>query len=368
MDKSPFSTVIAAILAALAILLLSATVVAVNMQRHLMNPETYKDTFAQQDLYQHIPELVAGQLTENLSKPEGKQAEDAPAVFLFLDTDDWTLILEEVMDEAWSRRQVEAVIDGVFTLFNGEAEAVQIPISLQELKTAFSGPGGERILKMMFGSLPDCTLEDVGDFVTRLIFEGTFELPSCSLPDEVLDPILNQVHALITPAVETIPDLLVVTLTRSDFEVTNPMRSGKSSNLVDRYQTVRTLIRFGPWVIGVLLALITVVAVRSWQDLLVWWGWPLFIGGAVIWLPLLLGGKTIARLLESYIALRAPRVFSAEVVEMAATIIGQIVREMFIPLKEQAGWLLAAGLTLLALASVIKWRTERTLSGADPES
>jgi hypothetical protein len=368
MGKSPVLTVIATILAAIAVVLIPVTLVAFNLQQHLMDPQTYKDVFAQQELYNRIPGLVARQLTQRLNPPGGKQATDAPAVFLFMDEEDWTLILEEMLDKDWSQRQVEAVIDGVFTLFNGEVEVVQVPISLQELRAALNGPEGERILKIMFGSLPDCTMEDVSDFVTRLIFSGDFELPACSLPDEILDPILREAHALITPAFDRIPDTLQITLSRSNFDISDPALPGHSFNLVDRYQTVQTVIRFGPWTIFTLLVLIALAVVRSWRNLLVWWGWPLFLGGAAIWLPILVSGNLFVLLLEKNIAIRAPRAFSVEVVEMATAIMGQIVREMFIPLRQQSGLLAAAGFILLAAAFYLKRRNESTSASTGLES
>lgn len=359
MDKvTSISKVIATILAALAVMGIAIFLVAVNLQQYLMNPQTYKDVFAQQELYQRIPALIAGQLTENLNQSDGNQADEDPAVFLSLDTDDWTLILEEVLDEDWSQRQVETVIDGVFTLLNGEVETVQIPISLQELKIALKGPEGQNILKLMFGRLPDCTLQDVSDFAARLIFEGNLELPACSLPDEVLDPVLGQVHKLLFPAIGLIPDTLQISLSRSDFDTTNPLRPDKTINLVDRYQTVQEVIRYGPWGVALLLALIAAIVVRSWRDLLNWWGWTLFLGGVVIWLPIPTGGNLYARLIENYLAVNAPRIFSPEVVGMAVSITGQIVREMFIPIREQSGIVSATGFALLAAAFILKKREE----------
>jgi hypothetical protein len=341
------------LLAAILTFLLPTVLLTFNLQKHLMAAEPYKAAFSQQGLYRQIPELLAGQVIDGLSQDPAQTGATAPQLFGFLDEKELTLILEEMVSEDWSQMQVEDVIEALFAFLNGETERLEFTISLIELKTALSGPQSQKIFDLMIASMPPCTAADLEAVIFSLLAGGEFQLPICALPGEIMSMGEGIVQKLLAPLIDNVPAAISVSLSQADFEVPNPDQPGQTSNLVDDYRTLRRLFQRGPQVVIVLFVLIALLAVRSWRGLLRWWGWPLFLGSGIVFLPLLFFGNQIVSGIEDYVFLRAPAAFSVEIVNTFTEIVGQIATGTFATIGVQAVILISAGFAVLVVDFLI---------------
>ena len=355
MEKPSYlSKVIASFFAILLILLLPAGLLAFNMQKDFMNPEPYKAALDQQGFYQQIPELIAVQLTELNSTSAQDNTEDPSELFGFLDTEELTSILDEVISDQWSQTQVENGIDTLFSFFNGDAEQFTLSLSLAEVKSTLNGPKSEQVIDLLIASLPPCTGAEIEAALLNLLITGELNLPLCAPPEEILafgDEILQ---ALLPTFVNSIPETLSIRLTIEDFNVADPSRPDETTNLVENYRAVREWLQYLPYFMGLLLVLIALFSGPTWRRIPLWWGLSVSIGSAItLLLARFASAQIISEILEFLFA-RIPERFLVQFREIITDSVSQIVVDGLNAIVIQAAVLLAIGIGLILVGYLLQ--------------
>ena len=106
----------------------------------LLNPEFYKQTLDEVDIYQRLPESLAAQLAGNLTPSAGDA--DSGISFMIFDDQAWESVLLEIVDPAWIQSQFTILPSGVVVKIApepppaGGSAACTTPILTSKIKHA----------------------------------------------------------------------------------------------------------------------------------------------------------------------------------------------------------------------------------------
>jgi hypothetical protein len=295
--------------------------------RQLLNPDFYKQTLADQGIYDKLPEYLAEQLAaeispgicfENPELPRCKTEEgsssknDLPIYLLILDQEEWESILTTIIEPAWLQTQTENIIDQFFDVLLTSEDPVNTPIliSLVELKSRLAGPEGTQALLLILNAQPSCTVEQLlGLLQLGLGLPTNLETLLCRPPEYVLSELIPVIEIFLSGAVDLVPDQLSLSLPES------VIASPQSGNFqvsrapipkpIQVLRATRSVISISPLLPLLLISLVTIIVVRSVRDLLLWWGISFLAAGmitlfmALILLPAM--NWTVAQLLPDQV-------------------------------------------------------------------
>lgn len=259
--------------------------------RKLLNPQYYKNTFTAIDFYQQLPRSIAQHLAVDLTDGGGGDdpAKKPATYLLILDQDQWETVIVNIVNPEWLQSQIELLIDQFFEILLRSPEPASTPlvISIQELKSRLAGPEGVQAFDQILTAQTPCTIDQLMSLLQLGI--GINTSPNtllCRPPDYILSELNPVVQGLLSAITAQLPDQISINL---------PLSSTKESGVEDGsnlsavtipkpYQIVRQVNRFStlsPLLPLVMILMVTVFAVRSFEDLLRWWGWTFSIAGVI---------------------------------------------------------------------------------------
>ena len=360
--------------------------------RQLLNPDFYKQTLADQGIYDRLPEYIAEQLAadispgicfENPELPSCKTEEgssstnDLPIYFLILDQEEWESILTTIIEPAWLQTQTEHIIDQFFDVLLTSEDPANTPIlvSLVELKSRLAGPEGTQALLLILNAQPSCTVEQVlGLLQLGLGLPTNIETLLCRPPEYVLSELTPVIEIFLSGAVDLVPDQLSLSLPESVIASPQPGNLQVSRESIPKpiqvLRATRSVISISPLLPLLLISLVTIIVVRSVRDLLLWWGISFLAAGmitlfmALILLPAM--NWTVAQLLpdqvETWLGI-SNLLDELGMWDMLNELTGRLLNSILIP----AGVVSLIGLLLLLGLLFLKDRkspTERTTNRA----
>jgi hypothetical protein len=307
-SKSTDSRILAKLLAGFfaALFILSTIVVTLTFfpSRQLLNPDFYKQTLADQGIYQRLPEFLAEQLASNITQDnclqtpgspqcqteDGSRAQnDRPVYLLILDQGEWESILVNIIDPVWLQTQTETIIDQFFDVLLTSEDPTNAPIliSLSELKKRLAGPQGTQAFLLILEAQTPCSIEQLlGLLQLGLGMPTSIESMLCRPPEYVLSELTPVIEIFLSRAVAQVPDQIPINLPDSltgNPESTNSQESSITfkSNPIQILRGTRTVISLSPLLPLVLISLVTIFAVRSVRDFLLWWGISFLAAGTI---------------------------------------------------------------------------------------
>ena len=360
--------------------------------RQLLNPDFYKQTLADQGIYDRLPEYIAKQLAadistgicfENPELPSCKTEEgssstnDLPIYFLILDQEEWESILTTIIEPAWLQTQTEHIIDQFFDVLLTSEDPANTPIlvSLVELKSRLAGPEGTQALLLILNAQPSCTVEQLlGLLQLGLGLPTNIETLLCRPPEYVLSELTPVIEIFLSGAVDLVPDQLSLSLPESAIASPQPgnlqVSRGSIPKPIQVLRATRSVISISPLLSLLLISLVTIIVVRSVRDLLLWWGISFLAAGmitmfmALILLPAM--NWTVAQLLpdqvETWLGI-SNLLDELGMWDMLNELTGRLLNSILIP----AGVVSLIGLLLLLGLLLLKDRkspTERTTNRA----
>ncbi|MEW5872668.1 MAG: hypothetical protein AB1894_25635 [Chloroflexota bacterium] len=283
----------------LAVFVLSVVVLlpAINAANLFFDADFYKQALRQQDAYARFPKLASEQIMSALRSGtlSGGQGGQNPGSLPFVKNmkqSDWETIVSGLVPTEWLQTQVEGLIDGFFGYLNSDAPALEMKLSMAEVKNRVRGEPGWQAILQVLKAQPPCDFLDLFDLFFGMLDEGLAGLPSCRPPADLINEFKPDIQQALGEMVDGVPD---------EFDAAAVVQDSlpAGSSLEDLRTGVRGLRALA--YLGLLaplgsLALATLLVVRSWQDWLVWWGLPLVIGGTAAFL-LALATPTLATLL-----------------------------------------------------------------------
>lgn len=361
--------------------------------RQLLNPDFYKQTLADQGIYDKLPEYLAEQLAAEISPgicfetpelprcktEEGSSSKnDLPIYLLILDQEEWESILTTIIEPAWLQTQTENIIDQFFDVLLTSEDPVNTPIliSLVELKSRLAGPEGTQALLLILNAQPSCTVEQLlGLLQLGLGLPTNLETLLCRPPEYVLSELTPVIEIFLSGAVDLVPDQLSLSLPES------VIASPQSGNFqvsrapipkpIQVLRATRSVISISPLLPLLLISLVTIIVVRSVRDLLLWWGISFLAAGmitlfmALILLPAM--NWTVAQLLpdqvETWLGI-TNLLDELGMWDVLNELTGRVLNSILIP----AGVVSLIGLLLLLGLLFLKDRTSQTVPATNRPS
>lgn len=361
--------------------------------RQLLNPDFYKQTLADQGIYDRLPEYLAEQLAAEISPgicfetpelprcktEEGSSSKnDLPIYLLILDQEEWESILTTIIEPAWLQTQTENIIDQFFDVLLTSEDPVNTPIliSLVELKSRLAGPEGTQALLLILNAQPSCTVEQLlGLLQLGLGLPTNLETLLCRPPEYVLSELTPVIEIFLSGAVDLVPDQLSLSLPES------VIASPQSGNFqvsrapipkpIQVLRATRSVISISPLLPLLLISLVTIIVVRSVRDLLLWWGISFLAAGmitlfmALILLPAM--NWTVAQLLpdqvETWLGI-TNLLDELGMWDVLNELTGRVLNSILIP----AGVVSLIGLLLLLGLLFLKDRTSQTVPATNRPS
>ncbi|MCB9009804.1 MAG: hypothetical protein H6656_20960 [Ardenticatenaceae bacterium] len=279
---------VAILFAATAVLALFLT----NLFAIVVDRDLLKESLANLDslLVETVPTLVAQTLEE--------QARERGLAPINLDEALLQESMETLLPPGWIEAQTDTAVDTVYDLLEGgDLDNAELEIDTTPLLDRFRGQPGLEIVGNIVNGLPICTevvnpAELLGPDVT---------IPACLPPGVPAEQVAQEVHTRLVQTIDSNPQLT------SEFGVVrvplfSPEQQAQNAELVQareqlmRLQRIFSLAKDWGWLLWLLpagcLALIVLLAVRSWSEWGMWWGWPL-VGTAVFVLLLTLVAPSI---------------------------------------------------------------------------
>jgi hypothetical protein len=341
-----------------------------NFERQLFNPEVYKSVFEQEDVYASLPHLAAQQMNESLqydpcveeteecqreeqSDPnEGEDEQGGPPAYLKnLTPDQWEHLLSEILPPEWLKTEVESVLDQIFTSLESVETKSEIIISLDQIKDRMTGDQGVEIVLSIIQTQPDCTDEQVNALrqFNRMGGESD-QVLLCNPPERVLSEITPLIRESLDEAIGSLPDEIALggelfgeDATPSDSPLGNFRSSAKQ---------IRRVLRYTPLIPAIFLLLLTVFGVRSFRDLLRWWGVPLLVTGLVALSITLLFSPLFNWGTSTYLIPKVPQYLSNEFVDTGLEIVRSMASSFIRPILIQSGIFTFLG-AVLTIGSVL---------------
>lgn len=309
-----------------------------NIERKAFNSETYKQAFELQGLYQRMPVLMASVLQASVSQN--------PNAFPFLkelSPEDWQNTVASLLPPEESRAVADGVLDSTFEYVNGRSNSVML--SLAPIKAHLAGQAGVDVIKQFLKTQPDCTIDQLTQIGVGFL-GGNIAL--CNPPEQamsLIEPLIASQMQTITSAFPDQVTLISGTDSRSPGD--------------PRYtlHLVRSAIRFSPFLVVLLLLALTLFAVRSLRDLLVWWGVPFLAIGVTTALIALIGSPVVGWLLKFLIETRGAALVPPILASSIAETTSAVARQILNPVAIQALIIAVIGLMLL-IAGILLTRRQ----------
>jgi hypothetical protein len=278
-----FGRVIAGIFAFLFIISASIMLLLYNLDATLLNSEAYKIALIEEDIYSRLPGFVVQQIQHGIMDDSSLDSHDQfdgdsgpPAYLRILSDDDWEYLIATLLEPEWLQTTVESVLDQVFDNLNSDAPPEPISISLVELKTKFEGPVGGPVgyqaVLALLEKQPPCSAEQLLQLGAAQLFGGEVDDFLLCKPPEIL---MDVVDPLMRVAIQSAAEHPL-----SDVSGSTDIKEF-GDDPIQSFFIARSFLRFGFLIPLAFLFLMTVFAVRSVRDWLLWWGVPLLLTGLI---------------------------------------------------------------------------------------
>lgn len=303
-----------------------------NIESRAFSSATYKQTFANQRLYERMPGILATTLSTTISQNQGM------VPFLReLTVEEWQVMISTLLPPQELQAMTDQTLDAAFDYLNFRSNSVVI--SLLPVKAKLAGESGVFVVRQFLQTQPPCTVEQLTQMALGLL-GGDIAL--CNPPEEALNLLAPFIQSQLQTINATFPN---------EIALVPGVESGTPQDPRLELQAVRSAIQFSPFFVFLLLLTIAVLAVRSLRDLMVWWGWPLLITGTAGAAIAMIGSPIVGWFLQILIlnqgAVLLPPILASSIGETATAVASQ----MLVPAILQGGVIAIVGL-LMVLAGM----------------
>ena len=183
-------------------------------------------------------------------------------------------MLRELFPEEWTESQVRANIENLYAWLDNDQPLPELALDVQPLKDRLLAGGAEQLATTVVSSWPPCGLEHVEVLLREGIPRGQLPAFLCQPPEPLLTTVVAVATDLVLRQVTELPSTVEIGEGGSPGATPQELIEFKNS-----MRTLRALSRAG-WLLPLsMLGLIVAVAVRSWDQLLRWWGGSVLAAG-----------------------------------------------------------------------------------------
>lgn len=231
------------------------------IENSAFNADLYIQALEDQNVYRRLPDLTGKAMVFLSQQPE---SEDTLVRLNSVSENEWGALVEILLPPDELKILTDEAITNAMAYINNENnEAV---LSLTSLKAHLKSPAGINSVIRLLESQPDCSSEEL----VALAMGGS-DISFCNPPDSILDiDLQSAIVNTIESAIDIVPD-----------QVTLIPASSTQSQDLESINDLRKIMRLSPIIPILCLFMITLLAVRSLRDWLVWWGYPLLFAGFI---------------------------------------------------------------------------------------
>ena len=362
----------AALFAILFIIAALLSLLLFNFERHFLDSDLYKRVLLEERVYDSLPRLLSTQIAAGMTNNpcdeepnscegngEAESEEDEggpPEYFQNMDANQWELLLGEILSANWLQEQTESVIDQFFEFLESDETTPTISISLVDLKARLLGRNGVDTVLNIVDVQPPCNddqISDLKDMIENDMSEA--DLLSCRPPQDLLDRYIVTIEDTLNEVIGSLPDEANLGESFMESEGSEPQEDSTDEMQIGRtLRRIRYVMRWSPIVPIGLLLLVAVFGVRSFRDLLRWWGIPVMVTGLIALILSILSMPIFNWLLSTYVESRIPGYLSAEFVQLGFDLGRSAIRSYVKSITLQAGILSLVGLVFSAASAFIK--------------
>ena len=284
-----------------------------NFDRRAFTAETYQQAFAREDFYNKIPSLLAQSITS------GADVTQQPLGMQGLNQETWDSFFRTLLPPDVLKVIGDDLLNSTFAYLNLESDLIQVDLS--PVKANMVGETGTQAALVLIKSLPACTLDQAAMIMFGM-FSGD-QIQLCNPPEDILPMLMPIIQGQMQVTASLIPDQLTL--------ITAPPQNDPRQRL----QTIRFFLRLSPLLPLMFLFGLTIFAVRSLKDWLIWWGIPLGITGFIASVMGLLGAPLLGAVLERLLAARLPNYLPVFLVDFTGDFSAAMVRALLNPVLWQ---------------------------------
>lgn len=364
MDKNNNSVarVFAVLFSILFVITAFLSILLINTQNQAFNPGIYKQSLSESGIYERLPELIGEQIVYSVNRnpcmqnpstcTEG-QSGSTPAYLSSVDASEWVGIISKLVDPDWFKTQLESAIDQVMTFLKTPGQPLSLDISLVELKVRLGGEDGYQAIVSLLNSLEPCTTGDLLHLPSAMLNgDDPSSLPLCRPSETVLKLGEDAIRTSLKGVADKLPDN-----TSTLFDATaNSLGTGLVT-AQRMLQMLRIAVMVSLSIPLVLLLVITLLVVRSFNGFLKWWGIPLVAVAALCFLSTLI----IAPLVRTMLLVQLPvQGLAPGLIEVVRSAIMAAVKSFNGTLILQAGILCLIGCLMILVSFLIRPKSETT--------
>jgi hypothetical protein len=261
----------AVLLAAAFAVTLPLSLVAFNLGRVAFSPErmtvllleTIEETGG-------LRQLVIESLAAESATGEA-QGLDLAEALSFLSPQERDYLGEQLTPPGWAREQLGALVAGVYTWIDDDRARPSFVVDITDLKVALLSGAAADLVETVVDSWPPCSVEDIAEMTVGALL-GEDSLRLCEPPEPLRSGVVGLLNASVTLSLRALPDR--ISLSESDNAPASP-------EVLETKETIRQ-VRFlagWSWLLSlVMLGLVMALAIRSWRGVALWWGGPLVVG------------------------------------------------------------------------------------------
>lgn len=340
----------------LAVLFVCTTVAVVFLRpvgTRMLEPQTYKDILRAERVAERLPELAAD-IIGRAKSAAGQKAERAttaaPGDFAgWLEacpTQDVRRLIVAVLPADYVNGQLDGVFDQFFGYMNSAAPKPAVVLSFVDLKQRISGGVLEDEYVKVLQTKPACAGE-----------AAATDLPvGCCPPPERLPEVRERFREMAQSAVAEMPDSVDLFAAREGTQAEKVYRALDA--LRGKIRTFASLARW-LWVVSVVLLIgVAVLGVRSCRGLLLWWGIPCLVAGAVAAVFALPTATTANWVFQVLIAPQLPPEVPVLAIETALSLVTAMAQVVLSAALKSAGWLALGGLGAVLVSPLFKTKAK----------
>ena len=329
----------AAICAILFIVTSIIVLLLINIESKAFSSATYKQAFADQGLYQRMPVLMASMLQSSI-------AENPNAIPLLtsLSAANWETSINTLLPPEEMKAVADDALDSTFDYLNGKTDSAVI--SLLPIKAHLASASGLQVVNQFLSLQPACTPEQLSQMALGLL---SGQITLCNPPQEAMGLMAPFVQSQLQVITSLIPDQLTFIPGTLSHTPNDPRL---------KLNTVRSTIKFTPFVPLFLLIGIAVFGVRTLKDWLTWWGWPLLLTGILSVFIGLLGSPIVGWILRLLIERQGTILIPAVLANSLGETASAVAHQMLLPVLVQGAILAVVGFGMVVLTVFIIRRPE----------
>jgi hypothetical protein len=310
----------------------AAALLLFNIERGAFSAGTFKQAFERQNLYARMPAILAGALHTSIA-----QNGNADPFMRALSPSELEAGIADILPPEDLKALSDDTLDSVFSYLNNQSDSVSV--SLLPVKSRLAGPAGEALVMRVINAQPDCTVEQLLQMGMGFL-SGNIAL--CKPPAEMAGMVTPMLASQLQFMATAIPDRVVLV---------SP--GGTTVDPRIRLNRTRTVMKFSPFLPVILLAALTMLAIRGLNDWLKWWGYPFLIIGGISAIAALLGSPILGLVIRGVIQSQAgflPPILTSTLGETVSAVSRQILS----PVVVQGGILGFVGLGMVVTAFLRK--------------